>query len=144
MLYLETQLEICATVLYRRKIEAIDLTSQQFVFLRNRVLDQNRHAPTWRRRGGLATTDVRRNIYRQNMYVNPESVVDTTGRYRDTSPEWFRSNPAQTHRLVPWLNRELNALLEDPQRTNYLVTQEILELITVSLPNNLMFFPIAL
>ncbi len=74
------------------------------------------------------------------MYVNPDSVVDTTGRYRETSPEWFRANPAQTHRLVPWLNRELNALLEDPQRTNYSVTQEILELITVSLIDDLILF----
>lgn len=31
---------------------------------------------------------------------------------RETSPTFFRENPAQTHRLVPWLNRELNALLQ--------------------------------
>ena len=28
-----------------------------------------------------------------------------------SSPEWYRNNEAQTHRLVPWLNRELNAIL---------------------------------
>jgi len=31
---------------------------------------------------------------------------------RDCSPAWYRTNEAQTHRLVPWLNRELNVLLE--------------------------------
>merc|ERR550519_2961512 len=31
---------------------------------------------------------------------------------RECSPEWYRTNEAQTHRLVPWLNRELLVLLE--------------------------------
>ncbi|MEW8546409.1 MAG: hypothetical protein AB2693_23065, partial [Candidatus Thiodiazotropha sp.] len=31
---------------------------------------------------------------------------------RATDPDFFRDNDACTHRLVPWLNRELNAVLE--------------------------------
>lgn len=37
--------------------------------------------------------------------------MNTRRRVRETSPSFYRDNPAQTHRLVPWLNRELNALL---------------------------------
>ena len=52
-----------------------------------------------------------------------------TGRYRDSSPAWYRTNPAQTHRLVPWLNRELNVLLEGSDHQSAHVTQKILQLI---------------
>lgn len=38
--------------------------------------------------------------------------MNTRRRVRETSPSFYRENPAQTHRLVPWLNRELNALLQ--------------------------------
>jgi len=37
-------------------------------------------------------------------------------RYRRTTPEFYRRNPACVHRLVPWLNRELVAIL--PHRDN--------------------------
>ena len=52
------------------------------------------------------------------MQVDPESTIDVTGRYRDCSPNWYRNNPAQKHRLVPWLNRELNALLDSTTAAN--------------------------
>lgn len=65
----------------------------------------------WNRRRAAGTTEFRSEIYRRNLYVEPESVADLTGRYRETSPEWYRNNQAQTHRLVPWLNRELNVLM---------------------------------
>ena len=65
------------------------------LFHLNRTIDNTSSggrnpATTWRRRGAIATTEARRDIYRQNLYVNPESVLDTTGRYRETSPAWFR------------------------------------------------------
>ena len=44
----------------------------------------------WRRRGTLTTTEARRDIYRRNQYVDPTSLVDSTGRYRETTPEWYR------------------------------------------------------
>lgn len=51
----------------------------------------------------------RLNIYLNNEWVQP--IADITGRYRQSSPELYREQPALTHRLVPWVNRELAALL---------------------------------
>ena len=61
----------------------------------------------WRRRRGPGTSDFRREVYESDLWAQPTSG----GRSRECSPEWYRNNEAQTHRLVPWLNRELNALL---------------------------------
>ena len=50
-------------------------------------------------------------------------------RYRGASAAFFANNPACCHRLVPWLNRELNVLLRnDTDRVNH-VLQLILEMI---------------
>ncbi|XP_064191224.1 topoisomerase I binding, arginine/serine-rich a [Anguilla rostrata] len=49
----------------------------------------------------------RRALYRTGVRVR--SVRDG-GRYRDTSAEFYRRNPACLHRLVPWLKRELTVL----------------------------------
>lgn len=48
----------------------------------------------------VASTDFRRSIYDRGQYVVPESVADVTGRFRECSPNWYRGNPAQTHRSV--------------------------------------------
>lgn len=56
----------------------------------------------------VSTIDFRRRLYLNGYRV---TGVQTSLRYRHISPEFFRNNPAQTHRLIPWLNRELNALL---------------------------------
>lgn len=58
--------------------------------------------------GGPATID-RRFIYNQGLWVR--RLPDITGRYRKCSPRFLAQNPAQVHRLVPWLHRELSALL---------------------------------
>ncbi|CAB4062117.1 TOPORS [Lepeophtheirus salmonis] len=68
------------------------------------------NGPLWRRRRGTASNEFRKSVYERNLWVDPQSLVDITGRYRECSPEWFRNNPAQTHRLVPWLNRELSLI----------------------------------
>ena len=52
----------------------------------------------WTRRRGAATSEFRRDIYRRSLYVDPDSISDITGRVRDCSPAWYRTNPAQTHR----------------------------------------------
>jgi len=64
----------------------------------------------YRRRRGPGTSEFRRDIYTRNLWVQPLS--DFTGRFRECSGEWYEQNEATTHRLVPWLNRELNVLLE--------------------------------
>lgn len=84
---------------------------------------------SWTRRRGAATSEFRRDVYRRNMYLDPDSVQDIAGRVRECNPEWYRRNPAQTHRLVPWLNRELNALLVGSEHQSCYVTQKILQYI---------------
>jgi len=59
-----------------------------------------------RRRRRAGTSDFRRDVYRRDLWAQP--VVG--GRFRECTPDWYRTNEAQTHRLVPWLNRELNVL----------------------------------
>jgi len=71
----------------------------------------------WNRRRGAATSDFRRDVYSRGLFVEPASLRDPiSGRYREASPQWYRNNQAQTHRLVGWLNRELNALMDDGQQ----------------------------
>nr|WRK57541.1 E3 protein [Recilia dorsalis] len=82
----------------------------------------------WQRRRQRGTSDFRRNIYQQGLWV--QRTFDVTGRIRECSPLFYRNNPAQVHRLVPWLNRELNVLLyENSPHIQHVMTR-ILELIT--------------
>ena len=66
----------------------------------------------WSRSQGFATSTLRYNIYAHNLYVESYSIVDKSGRVKECSPSWYRNNPAQTHHLVPWLGRELSALIQ--------------------------------
>jgi len=66
----------------------------------------------------------RRDVYTLDLRARPLS--DITNRFRECSPEWYRTNEAQTHRLVPWLNRELNVVLDisgQQGREEFLITQ---------------------
>lgn len=85
------------------------------------------HGPMWHRRRGRATSEFRHDVYERNLYVDGGSVVDVTGRFRECSPEWFRNNEASTHRLVPWLNREMNVLLLSAMHQAPFVIQLILD-----------------
>ncbi|XP_045160535.2 E3 ubiquitin-protein ligase Topors-like [Mercenaria mercenaria] len=67
--------------------------------------------PNYRRLRQPANSDFRRSIYLQRLKLDTQQL-NTRRRVRETSPTFFRDNPAQTHRLVPWVNRELNALLQ--------------------------------
>ena len=64
------------------------------------------------------TSSFRRSIYRDGLWVR--SVADS-GRCRDTSAEFFARNPTAVHRLMPWLNRELMALLRNPADVAFLL-----------------------
>ena len=66
----------------------------------------------WSRSRGTATSAFRHNIYYHNLFVDAASTVDSRNRVKECSPNWYRNNPAQTHFLIPWLDRELNALIE--------------------------------
>lgn len=81
--------------------------------------------PRRSRLGG--TSHFRKQIYQRDLWVQPLS--DATGRFRDTSPEFFQNNQAMVHRLVPWLNRELNCLLAPQDNRLSYVLELILRMI---------------
>ncbi|KAM3967627.1 topoisomerase I-interacting protein [Aphomia sociella] len=82
-------------------------------------------APAPRRRPSPAS--FRRTVYRHRLWARP--LPDFTGRFRDCSPDFYRYNDTQMHRLVPWLNRELHYLLnENVGHISYVITR-ILELL---------------
>ena len=62
--------------------------------------------------------------FRSNMYVGETKLV-----FFLVAPEFFRSNSACTHRLIPWLTRDLRALLNDVESHVSFVLQLILSLI---------------
>ncbi|CAH1773274.1 unnamed protein product [Owenia fusiformis] len=81
------------------------------------------------------TSEFRSQVYNEGLRVDPHSILgrgsrSRTVKYRDITPEFFRQNPAQTHRLVPFLNRELNALLHNDSNNVHLVLDVIMRLIT--------------
>lgn len=93
----------------------------------NGVLPTTLTRPRRARRTG--TSSFRRSIYFQrDLWVRPLS--DITGRFRQTTPEFFQLNPAMTHRLVPWLNRELNVLLTNHEDRVSYVLELIMRMIT--------------
>nr|XP_034832553.1 E3 ubiquitin-protein ligase Topors-like [Maniola hyperantus] len=69
----------------------------------------------------------RRTVYRYNLWARP--LPDFTRRFRDCSPDFYRHNPSQMHRLVPWLNRELHYLLNENVGHIAYVVARILELL---------------
>lgn len=74
----------------------------------------------------------RRYIYHRRLHARP--LPDINGRMRECSAAFYRENPAQIHRLMPWINRELVALCRNnPAQVsiiiedfpNLLMTQDI-------------------
>lgn len=51
-------------------------------------------------------------------------------QFRDISPQFFSANPAVTHRLVPWLRRELSVLFDNQDEHVTFMTHYILSLVT--------------
>ncbi|XP_050315973.1 E3 ubiquitin-protein ligase Topors-like isoform X2 [Anthonomus grandis grandis] len=83
-----------------------------------------------RHRRDYSATSFRRSIYAQNLWVVHDDHM-LGMRYRDCTPTYFRNNPAARHRLVPWLNRELNALLYEDTR----LIMQVVDLILDNLAN---------
>ncbi|KAK7872257.1 hypothetical protein R5R35_012112 [Gryllus longicercus] len=98
-----------------------------FFFGHDAIPNQRVNRRTNNRRRYAGTGDFRAAVYRDNLWVN--QLPDVTGRYRDCTPEFYRLNPAQAHRLVPWLNRELN-VLRVPSSHLMMVVDLILNLLT--------------
>ncbi|CAF0976820.1 unnamed protein product [Didymodactylos carnosus] len=72
------------------------------------------------------TVAFRKYIYLNSLYVQLPMTA-THNQTRQCSPQWYRENPACLHRLVPFLARELLALLYNDERTIQLLIREILQ-----------------
>lgn len=59
----------------------------------------------------VSSSNYRRSLYERNLYTHP--MTDVTGRYREATSSFFREYPGSKNRLVPFLQREVNALLPD-------------------------------
>ncbi|KAL0278824.1 UNVERIFIED_CONTAM: hypothetical protein PYX00_000520 [Menopon gallinae] len=86
-----------------------------------------RYRPAPERRRAMGSSDFRRSIYAQDLWV--QDLVDVSGRYRECSPQFYRENPAQIHRIIPWLNREINSLLIENDSYNAYVLDRIISLL---------------
>jgi hypothetical protein len=75
----------------------------------------------------------RKYIYVNRLFVRSPLIghEHDTLTIRECSPTWYASNPACLHRLVPFLARELLALLWNDERTIEYIIQEILTTIQI-------------
>ncbi|KAH6945097.1 hypothetical protein HPB50_007203 [Hyalomma asiaticum] len=71
-----------------------------------------------------ATTRDRLEVYEFDLWAVPR-----LSNYRETSPEFYCSHPSHTLRLVPWVTRELTALMQAPQAHVVAAVNNVLELI---------------
>ncbi|EZA52465.1 hypothetical protein DMN91_012177 [Ooceraea biroi] len=74
-----------------------------------------------RRRRRSNPLEYRRNIYRHGIWAT--ALPDVFGRFRECSAEFYRRQPQELNRLIPWLNRELQVLLlnNEPSHVAYLL-----------------------
>lgn len=59
---------------------------------------------------GIIGQATRVQVYLENAWAQP--LPDLSGRFRQCSSAFFRNNPAQVHRLQPFILRDLNAIRE--------------------------------
>ncbi|XP_055688757.1 E3 ubiquitin-protein ligase Topors [Lutzomyia longipalpis] len=60
-------------------------------------------------------------VYTNHLYAEP--LTDITGRYRECSARFYRDNPAQIHRLMPFITREARSLLGSEEQASTAVSQ---------------------
>ncbi|EDW02715.1 GH22136 [Drosophila grimshawi] len=71
----------------------------------------------------------RRYVYDRKLYALPVSD-SLTGHYREWSARFYRDNPAQMHRLIPWINRDIVCLLRNSTQN----VSEVMQLMHDILP----------
>ncbi|KAM7342173.1 topoisomerase I-interacting protein isoform 2-T2 [Cochliomyia hominivorax] len=71
----------------------------------------------------------RRYVYDRKLYAMP--VADITGRFRESSARFYRDNPSQIHRLMPWINRDIVCLLRQTQHDVTTVLESINSALTL-------------
>lgn len=111
----------------RRQLEfehSVEFQNYRYTYAPHLYRGLNSRYPSMNR---STTSDYRKNIYNNNFWVVPQPEAQ---RYRETAPDFFRQNPACTHRLIPWLNRELLALLSHSENQVSFILELILALIT--------------
>ncbi|KAL7736866.1 hypothetical protein ACLKA6_015700 [Drosophila palustris] len=85
------------------------------------------------RSGGSLSMLWRRYVYDRKLYAMPVSD-NLTGQFREWSARFYRDNPAQMHRLMPWINRDIVCLLRtSPQNVSPVMhmMQDILPMINI-------------
>ncbi|XP_077550584.1 E3 ubiquitin-protein ligase Topors-like [Haemaphysalis longicornis] len=70
---------------------------------------------------GAMTSSERRALYDLDLWAVPNY-----SHYLDASPRIYQENTERTHRLVPWLNRELNALIPIQSRVQPAIDEVML------------------
>ncbi|XP_054738053.1 E3 ubiquitin-protein ligase Topors [Anastrepha obliqua] len=80
----------------------------------NELLDMYRQeAPDAIASSGTLSQLWRRFVYDRRLFALP--VCDITGRFRESTARFYRDNPAQVHRLMPWINRDIVCLLRNTE-----------------------------
>ncbi|XP_034106222.1 E3 ubiquitin-protein ligase Topors [Drosophila albomicans] len=86
------------------------------------------------RGGGSLSMLWRRYVYDRKLYALPVSD-NLTGNFREWSARFYRDNPAQMHRLMPWINRDIVCLLRtSPQNVTQVMhmMHDILPMINIT------------
>ncbi|XP_035699848.1 E3 ubiquitin-protein ligase Topors-like [Branchiostoma floridae] len=84
-------------------------------YARHEVIHRGHYRPERR----MSAISIRKRVYSRGLRAR--GVQGDEGRTRDITAEFYRSNPAVTHRLVPWLSRELEALVASRDIVDFLL-----------------------
>ncbi|KAH8369510.1 hypothetical protein KR200_006568 [Drosophila serrata] len=88
-------------------------TYNRFEPYRWELMNFYRHEPDAATAGSSSLIQLwRRYVYDRKLYALPVSD-SLTGHFREWSARFYRNNPAQMHRLMPWIHRDIVCLLRN-------------------------------
>ncbi|KAH8254987.1 hypothetical protein KR038_011896 [Drosophila bunnanda] len=88
-------------------------TYNRFEPYRWELMNFYRHEPDAATAGSSSLIQLwRRYVYDRKLYALPVSD-SLTGHFREWSARFYRNNPAQMHRLMPWIQRDIVCLLRN-------------------------------
>ncbi|KAH8252444.1 hypothetical protein KR032_000006 [Drosophila birchii] len=88
-------------------------TYNRFEPYRWELMNFYRHEPDAATAGSSSLIHLwRRYVYDRKLYALPVSD-SLTGHFREWSARFYRNNPAQMHRLMPWIQRDIVCLLRN-------------------------------
>ncbi|XP_066299140.1 E3 ubiquitin-protein ligase Topors-like, partial [Branchiostoma lanceolatum] len=97
----------------RRRID------EQMAIFHSYARHETIHCGRYRPERRMSAISIRKRVYSRGLRAR--GVQGDEGRTRDISAQFYRSNPAVTHRLVPWLSRELEALVASRDIVDFLL-----------------------